>query len=462
MIVSKANIERVSKHFNCGEATSKQLITRFNDQVAKLSEKDIFKYSSIKELTNAIDNAQSENDKKREAKKGAKLVYENFHCKIYLIETKEAATIYGKKTVWCITPEDHAESHFYRYIGQYISSICKYFFILDKGTNKKYAVVTDKDGSLKQTVCEDNEEFSYKDLRYYFSIDDTSLDREAQKPYSKYARDIAFNDMYSMLDIYNDEVLNFLLLHDGEFFTKRQTKKILKKIVDEYGLKNFLDNVSAKTNVRAKFDQILIKYGLKEVNSNEKKVSDANVEKSRRIYNEIHNSNSDLELSLVFNRHHQYFADLNINDVKLRLLREGLDKSVDLSRNYKRDDMVKQLYRNHTLEDLIDSIFSSDFEANFDLNDYLFFMNRLINYCKEFNINSWPTIETCILDVKEASSPNEIKDVEKLILRYIINVKPYHASRLYNSLTPAQKIVCLPVRHHFRTILGFVNYKRTV
>lgn len=76
----------------------------FYYNLPKFSNKDINSYRTLNDLNIAIDNikgVKTSGDKKRDAKKSSKKIFENNKWIIIIPETKEAAIKYGKGTTWC-------------------------------------------------------------------------------------------------------------------------------------------------------------------------------------------------------------------------------------------------------------------------------------------------------------------------------------------------------------------------
>ena len=115
--------------------------------------KDIYRImkKDPSEVENYIDDFQSNMDLRREAKKGAKLIYNQNGWKVYRITTYEAAVYYGSNTKWCITGryDDH-ESRGKEYFDNYIKDNDLdggyYFYI--KNDNEKYCLLRKKNGKI--------------------------------------------------------------------------------------------------------------------------------------------------------------------------------------------------------------------------------------------------------------------------------------------------------------------------
>lgn len=108
--ISKANKDRFIKKYNTDERKAVDYINKFNTASVKLTNKDIFGYKDLKELDNALKQAQETKTKRQAVKEtaisGSKIVYEDNNCVVRLIRTKEAAIAYGKGAPWCISYDD--------------------------------------------------------------------------------------------------------------------------------------------------------------------------------------------------------------------------------------------------------------------------------------------------------------------------------------------------------------------
>ena len=100
----------------------------------------------IEDVQNFVDNFQSEADKRKEAKKGAKKIYENGDWIVYKITTYPASKYYGSGTTWCITGrygghEERGEEYFNGYINNYNLDGGYYFFINKRDESEKYCLL---------------------------------------------------------------------------------------------------------------------------------------------------------------------------------------------------------------------------------------------------------------------------------------------------------------------------------
>ena len=102
------------------------------------------------ELQDFIDDLESTKSKtqiEREAKQGAKLLYNKNGWKIYRIDTYEAATYYGKNTEWCISGnypgnEGRGQTYFDNYKN---NGVIDYYFIISPD-NHKWCYLHTEDG----------------------------------------------------------------------------------------------------------------------------------------------------------------------------------------------------------------------------------------------------------------------------------------------------------------------------
>ena len=127
--------------------------------------KDIYKLmkldlDDVKDYIDELSKKQSNADLRRDAKKGAKLIYNKDGWKVYRITTYKAAQLYGSNTTWCITGryeghEERGEQYFNDYIGEYSLDGGYYFYI--KNNNEKYCLLRSIDGEVESVWdAEDN------------------------------------------------------------------------------------------------------------------------------------------------------------------------------------------------------------------------------------------------------------------------------------------------------------------
>ena len=107
----------------------------------------------IEDIRDFVDNFQSEVDKRKEAKKGAKKIYDDKDWLVYKITTYPAAVYYGSGTKWCITGrylghEGRGEEYFNDYIERRNLDGGYYFYINKKDPSEKYCVLQTKDKKI--------------------------------------------------------------------------------------------------------------------------------------------------------------------------------------------------------------------------------------------------------------------------------------------------------------------------
>ena len=116
--------------------------------IYRMMKKDL---DEVEDYIDELSKKQSNMDLRREAKKGAKLIYNQNGWKVYRITTYEAAVYYGSNTKWCITGryDDH-ESRGKEYFDNYIKDNDLdggyYFYI--KNDNEKYCLLRKKNGKI--------------------------------------------------------------------------------------------------------------------------------------------------------------------------------------------------------------------------------------------------------------------------------------------------------------------------
>lgn len=117
----------------------------------------------IEDVKDFVDNFQSESDKRKEAKKGAKKIYSDSDWDIYKITTYPAAQFYGSGTKWCITGrypghEGKGKGYFDDYIKNN-NLDGGYYFCLDKhNSSRKYCVLRFSKGGIHSIwIPEDSE-----------------------------------------------------------------------------------------------------------------------------------------------------------------------------------------------------------------------------------------------------------------------------------------------------------------
>ena len=127
------------------------------DKIQDPEYKDIYRMmkkdpSEVEDYIDELSKKQSNMDLRSEAKKGAKLIYNQNGWKVYRITTYEAAVYYGSNTRWCITGRydgfrDEGRSYFNDYIRDYDLDGGYYFCI--KNNTEKYCVLRRKNGKIQ-------------------------------------------------------------------------------------------------------------------------------------------------------------------------------------------------------------------------------------------------------------------------------------------------------------------------
>lgn len=101
----------------------------------------------LKDYVDWLTKTKSKSQVEREAKQGAKLLYNKSGWKIYRIDTYEAATYYGKNTKWCISgnypgSEGQGQTYFDNYKD---NGVIDYYFIISPD-NHKWCYLHTEDG----------------------------------------------------------------------------------------------------------------------------------------------------------------------------------------------------------------------------------------------------------------------------------------------------------------------------
>jgi len=141
--LSRGNIARLTKRFKITDMQAKLLITRFNEYVNRLHNKDIFNYNTVRDVLDAIEAARitpSHAERKALIKtEGAQKVFENDKCIVLRIRSPEAAMIYGRGTKWCIAAL--YDNQFGNYTVSDILQNTVYFILNKQKPGNKYAVL---------------------------------------------------------------------------------------------------------------------------------------------------------------------------------------------------------------------------------------------------------------------------------------------------------------------------------
>ena len=107
----------------------------------------------IKDVQSFVNNFQSETDKRKEAKKGGKEIYNDSDWTVIRITTYPAAKYYGSGTKWCITGrypghEELGPQYFQDYIEDNVLDGGYYFCIDKHNPNRKYCILRYENGDI--------------------------------------------------------------------------------------------------------------------------------------------------------------------------------------------------------------------------------------------------------------------------------------------------------------------------
>ena len=113
----------------------------------------------------ALESTPSKSQLEREAKQGAKLLYNKDGWKIYRIDTYKAATYYGKNTKWCISgnypgSEGEGRTYFDKYLDE---GVYNYYFIISPD-NHKWCYLETEDG-FEESVLWNEVDDGFTDIR---------------------------------------------------------------------------------------------------------------------------------------------------------------------------------------------------------------------------------------------------------------------------------------------------------
>lgn len=271
----------------------------------RISEKDINRYKTLKELDSKIDEAEKVPSKRQEklAQKsgGITKLYEDDKILVIEPKTKEASCFYGRNTKWCISATE-TENHFDRYI----SDGYRFLFIIDKNSQEKYAIswkskdnfrvfdrndndLTDEgdvyaETMVKQILPQEGYSVVNKYLGFNFIFDPNQfINSIKNKPWTDLEESIKFIHSASeeqILQVFEHVYLNENLVNDALHFINETLKEAV------YGNRRGL-SLEAKYNWSYKLYKIL----LKDIGK----------------LNEIHNSIHDLIVGVLLK-----FAVINI------------------------------------------------------------------------------------------------------------------------------------------------------
>lgn len=171
LLEAKADQEKFYNWLNDGLA-SPEITDRTLDTFLSLKQRikspynDFYwwmKNSNPSEFYNYIRDIQANTSLKKnreeEAKRGAKLIYNDDTWYVYNITNFEASKKYGAHTKWCITGKNLQGEDTYgnRYWDEYTEHGVQFYFYINKKDNKKYALAYANDGHCEIYDEEDNQ-----------------------------------------------------------------------------------------------------------------------------------------------------------------------------------------------------------------------------------------------------------------------------------------------------------------
>ena len=118
----------------------------------------------LQDFLDELESTKSKTQIEREAKQGAKLLYNKNGWKIYRIDTYEAATYYGKNTKWCISgnyPGSEGKGKIYFY-GYKNGGVIDYYFIISPDNHKWCYLHTEDD--FKNSVLWNEVDYGFTDI----------------------------------------------------------------------------------------------------------------------------------------------------------------------------------------------------------------------------------------------------------------------------------------------------------
>lgn len=181
LMVDETSKELSLEHLNESKADEQKLIDFVGEETAKQYLKlkprmeqpfnDLYwwiKEGSPQELKDYVDwltKTKSKSQVEREAKQGAKLLYNKNGWKIYRIDTYEAATYYGKNTKWCISgnypgSEGQGQTYFDDYKN---NGVIDYYFIISPDNHKWCYLHTEDD--FEDSVLWNEVDDGFTDIR---------------------------------------------------------------------------------------------------------------------------------------------------------------------------------------------------------------------------------------------------------------------------------------------------------
>ena len=165
----------------------KELADRFIAVRARLKtpENDLYywiKNKTVRELEQAVltaENSKSKTQQKKETERGAELVCETDHWKVYHITTYEAAQKYGRDSKWCITGVNNYGD---RYWKSYTSQGVKFYFLITKGEydprgyDSKFALALYPDRRTLRVFNQQDSNVNFSEIPYSDAISIPDID----------------------------------------------------------------------------------------------------------------------------------------------------------------------------------------------------------------------------------------------------------------------------------------------
>lgn len=152
-IVAPRLIDNVSKRYSIDRADALDIITLFNTQKAKLSNRDILSYQTIDELRSSIDEAAARKSRSNIKLSGSIKVYEDDQIIVVAPLTPNTCQLYGRNTKWCIAGK--STYAFYTYTLLLDVDI---YMIIEKTTDKKVSVTYARNDRLMSSDVEFDED----------------------------------------------------------------------------------------------------------------------------------------------------------------------------------------------------------------------------------------------------------------------------------------------------------------
>ena len=234
-------------------------VNDFHKQLARIKNKDINSYKTLKDLKVVVDEALAKEEEKKVAKQ-AKKIFENDKVVIYAPFTWEASCKYGAGAKWCVAMKDNP-----RYFNDNYGNDNFYFFLrkdvtkADDSTEYKYALQV-KQGDLNNVEWWDAEDRS-KGSRTPNFVTPEMMDaiREFNPVHKKIklgAKAKAFieNPNYNDYKIYSD------------ILTPEQKTMVIDKIISKGGLTSNAFSILSKDLTEKQINDFITNYVKGQVN----------------------------------------------------------------------------------------------------------------------------------------------------------------------------------------------------